>query len=313
MKQKYTFAIVTLAFSMSACTNNNIKAVKAQISQNSEYTYGQILENRSFCKDTSWEAKNDLKNRSIVEYTCNFAIDAAAVENAKKASLDFLAGRMTQVSNAFTKTESELPELLTRTEEYEKATTRGNYTSDIRDINQRINRIKEQPQSQKIVSELERLETELQDLTEKNEESLKAQMEGSQRKIQEVKDSIASVAAFKERYIAKVKEVETQDRQQIEALYTSNVKLQQKLTFLVQENEVKLIKFDALVNGKPITTSIEGAYVFAAEIAAPQGKQVENNWQSWWMKNMAQALELSVNQFPYSCGTIYGCREKSSN
>ena len=85
---KLILAGTLLCLGLTACTDSSITAVKESSIPQSDFTFGEALDDAKGCKSTAWSHRDDSNGRPVVEYTCTVEISSAQVEQAKKENAD---------------------------------------------------------------------------------------------------------------------------------------------------------------------------------------------------------------------------------
>lgn len=91
MKIFHAQRILALAFicaALAACSDSSIKEVKNSSIRQSDFTYGEILDDARGCKSTDWDHHDDANGRSVVEYTCTAELSSSLIESAQKDNID---------------------------------------------------------------------------------------------------------------------------------------------------------------------------------------------------------------------------------
>ncbi|AJD48700.1 hypothetical protein S7S_11440 [Isoalcanivorax pacificus W11-5] len=103
MKRAPLLLCVTL---IAGCFNSDIDLIKTgRLDLKPEYTVGEAFDNRKVCKNTSWDAFKDERQRAIVEYRCYFNgydtvfTNKAAAIHAELEELDAKAAHKREALN----------------------------------------------------------------------------------------------------------------------------------------------------------------------------------------------------------------------
>lgn len=90
MKTSQLKRILVSAFifaALTACTDSSITEVKKSSIAQSDFTFGETLDNAKGCKTTEWDHRDE-SGRSIVQYTCTAAMPLTLVERAGKENIN---------------------------------------------------------------------------------------------------------------------------------------------------------------------------------------------------------------------------------
>ena len=72
---------------LAACTDSSITEVKKSSISQSDFTYGEALDDAKGCKSTEWNRHDDGNGRPVVEYTCTAEMSSKLIENAKAENI----------------------------------------------------------------------------------------------------------------------------------------------------------------------------------------------------------------------------------
>ncbi|MFM9925456.1 hypothetical protein VLK31_20875 [Variovorax sp. H27-G14] len=72
-----------LCLGLTGCTDSSITAVKKSSVPQSDFTFGEALDDAKGCESTAWSHRDDDNGRSVVEYTCTAEITSAQVDRAR--------------------------------------------------------------------------------------------------------------------------------------------------------------------------------------------------------------------------------------
>jgi hypothetical protein len=84
----------TTGLSLAGCTNGDISNLKDQVINGTSYTIGQVFDHRKACDSVSWKESKDDRDRTIIEYQCNFSMDNAPYQQEQQKELDQLQQRI---------------------------------------------------------------------------------------------------------------------------------------------------------------------------------------------------------------------------
>lgn len=86
--------IAAVGISLAGCTSGDISSLKDQVINGTSYTIGQVFDHRKACDSVSWKESKDDRDRTVIEYRCDFNMDSAPYQQEQQKELEQLNQRI---------------------------------------------------------------------------------------------------------------------------------------------------------------------------------------------------------------------------
>lgn len=348
MKSTHTGTLVVLALllaGLSGCTDSSIREVKRSSLPQSDFTFGEALDDAKGCKATEWTHRDDDNGRPIVEYTCTTELSSAMVETARKENVAKLKavteqldqrwqglietikhrqnsvaqshvqaraaidGQLNEVNARLQAAQEQLNQALGKSPEQYIGPVRNGYTPTLLAEGERRKQTfvqQLQQQIEVIQKQKEAIEKTRDDPTKVAQQLASPQYRG----IAEYQRTLDGMLAWKDRYYAAMSEIEARELKKAEEflLAAKDRKLQMKVTFLVKnKSPVELRSATWVYDGKE-DGSVNTAYL-AAVLLDPKRMQevIDSGWKSR-LRPEISSFDIEM-AFPIICDEklIDGC------
>lgn len=271
LQAKSLIALVFTCVALAGCTDSSITEVKKSSMRQSDFTYGEVLDDAKGCKSTEWNHHDDENGRAVVEYTCTAQIASKLIENAEtdniarvkdltkaydiswKQTFESLERRKNDIAEAVVQARAnnaaklkevndELQEAqeklnLTLASSPETYASRGfsGYTPQLLEIGKRDRESAIWQAKLRVEAAQKRIETTKQ--AQSNPEAEHQFAPGQYRSASDYQSMLDGMLSWKERYYTAAKELETRELKKAEEFLPAakDRKLQMKITFLVNK------------------------------------------------------------------------------
>ena len=343
--------LVILCAGLSACGDSGIAAVKKTSIPQSDFTFGEALDDAKGCKSTEWTSRDDENGRPIVEYTCTAELSSKLIEIARKENTD-------KVTALTKRLEQGWQSAVESTKQYQSTLVQANEQARAHNDDQ-LNQINAQLQTaQERLSKAQAMTPEqyvgpvrngytptlLADGERRKQEFLKEvqlQLDGVQRQKEatekarndpaeagrqfslaqyrtaaEYQATLDGMLAWKDRYYAAMSEAEAREMKKAEEYVSAakGSKLQMKVIFIVKnKSPVELVTAKWVRDGKDDGT-VNAAYLGAVLLDPKRMQEVLDNAQKARLSQQTNLIDFE-KAFPIECDAklVDGCELKKSS
>lgn len=349
MKSIRTGTLVVFAFlcaGLSACTDSSIREVKRSSLPQSDFTFGEALDDSAKgCKATEWTHRDDDNGRPMVEYICTTELSSTLVETARKENVDKLksfTARLDQRWQGFVETikqrqnsvaqaqlqargevdrslnevstrlqvaQEQLKQALEKSPEQYVGPVRNGYTPTLLAEGER----RKQTSVQQLQRQIEGIQKQRETFEKVRDAptGVERQLAMTQyRSAAEYQRTLDGVLAWKDRYYAAMKEIEAKELKKAEDFLSvaKDRKLQMKVTFLVKnKSPVELRSASWIYDGKE-DGAVNTAYLAAVLLDPKRMQEVVNDGWKSRLRPEISIFDLEM-VFPIACDEklIDGC------
>lgn len=302
MKLRLLFLVACTALVVGC--SSKIATVKNSPSLTSNYTVGQVLDNNSSCINTNWATITDTNGRELVEYTCNFKLDPSSQQLRFKQAADSLAVRVRTTMDNYTWTRTSLEKIVTGVGRDDRVLE--DLTERVAGMNRFLESSKEKNYDWGGGPPEYRIEKERQYRADLARETANLKdMQESNKAYQVSNEPLyKQVVAFEDTFKATVQNMEAKDLKWIEDARSKTYKLEQKIQFLVSDQNVKRIAYGFYIDGKQVSLREDMNYI-ASLLESPTGNV---SMSGYWAANLPM-VEFNMERFPFTCDPKTGCVE----
>lgn len=303
---------------LSGCSDPNIELVKNYPSENSEYTYSQVLDHREICKDIEWSAIQDERGRDFVIYKCTHeALSRPILDDVINRKVEHLKHQEKQYLDTFALTKERLAEKLDAANvdmsgEIEKLRMEVAELEKKYNISVEKNDNSNEPASRgqkesywemlDAHKELSNKQDELERLVHRQTDEWAVNRRAADRK--DAEDKLAALAAIEESYKASVSDMIHREEAIIRSTYNDSKQAREEIHFLITNSGVRLQNYKMLIDNNDTGTSFNDVIRLALEMAKPSAEMAQE-WKKRWTGALHE-LHKGNYKIPYSCDSWEG-------
>lgn len=295
---------------MSGCSDSSIDLVKNTEIHNSNYTYGQIYDNRKMCDSIQWTAEQQSNDESIVISTCEFKLNQDQLQESRHFAIAKVNEYYDIFSRSYLRTTEEIQEKIEETEQTPNIMDFDSWMANSSSIEEARAWLKgaierKEKFGQYSYDDMEAIEYEIKQRTIKLEEAIKYaehDFKSTNDRLNELKENLNHLThTAKSEVYSDLDRLKSADLVQVDEILGRNLTATQSVYFQVINNRVELKTMDLVFSGRKAPLNYDDIAYLAIEQIAPNSTNFLNRWEAWAAVKAGALITYSIKKPQYSC------------
>lgn len=295
---------------LSGCSDSNIDLVKNTEIHNSNYTYGQIYDNRKMCDSIQWSTEQQSNGETIVISTCTFKLSQDQLQKSRNFAIAKVNEYYDIFSRSYIRTTEEIQEKIEKTEQTPNIRDFDSWMANSSSIEEARAWLKgaierKEKSDQYSYGNMETIEYEIKQRTIKLEEAIEyaeRDFKSTNNRLNELKENLNHLThTAKSEVYSDLDRLKSADLAQLDEILGGNLTVTQSVYFQVLNNRVELKTMDLVFSGRKAPLNYDDITYLATEQIAPNSANFLNRWEAWAAVKAGALITYSIKNPQYSC------------